>query len=72
MPAEWQSYTLDYRYGDTLYHIDISQTFIASGASTQRLSLDGVEQDEESIALVDDGSTHRVEVILSTVASAAP
>jgi cellobiose phosphorylase len=69
MPAEWQSYTLDYRYGDTVYHIDISQTLIASGASTQRLSLDGVAQDEQSIALVDDGSTHRVEVSLSTVAS---
>jgi cellobiose phosphorylase len=70
MPAEWQSYTLDYRYGDTVYHIDISQTLIASGASTQRLSLDGVEQDEQSIALVNDGSTHRVEVALSTVAPA--
>ena len=69
MPAEWQSYTLDYRYGDTVYHIDISQTLIASGASTQRLSLDGVAQDEQSIALVDDGSTHRVEVSLFTVAS---
>ncbi|WP_372610686.1 hypothetical protein [Halomonas sp.] len=68
MPAEWQTYTLDYRYGDTVYHIDISQTLIASGTSTQRLSLDGVAQDKGELALVDDGRTHSVEVSLFTVA----
>lgn len=69
IPAEWPGYTLDYRYGGTVYHIEVTQTLIATGASTQRLSLDGVVQGEEGIALVDDDVAHRVEVTLHTAAA---
>jgi cellobiose phosphorylase len=67
IPAEWHGYSLDYRYGDTAYHIEVTQTLIATGTSTQRLSLDGVMQAEEDIALVDDGIAHKIEVTLCTI-----
>jgi cyclic beta-1,2-glucan synthetase len=67
VPAEWRRYALDYRYGATVYHIEVTQTLIAAGASTQRLSLDGVMQSEAEIALVDDGQAHAVAVSLRTV-----
>ena len=70
IPAEWGRYALDYRYGATVYHIEVTQTLIAAGASAQRMWLDGVAQDEASIALVDDGQAHTVEVVLRTVAAA--
>lgn len=68
IPVEWPGYTLDYRYGSTVYHIEVTQTLIATGASTLQLSLDGIVQDEEGIALTDDDVTHKVEVTLHTIA----
>ncbi|MGN8200087.1 GH36-type glycosyl hydrolase domain-containing protein [Salinisphaera sp. RV14] len=67
IPDEWRSYALDYSYGATVYHIEVTQTLIAAGASTQRLLLDGVEQGAAGVALVDDSQAHTVEVSLRTV-----
>jgi cellobiose phosphorylase len=70
IPAEWQSYSIDYHYGDTLYHIEVTQALVAVGASTRRLSMDGVVQDKKGIKLLDDGQPHRVELTLLTVEAA--
>ena len=57
LPAEWNEYTLHYRYRNTLYHIRVVKM---SERATQvhRVVLDGIEQHDRSIHLVDDGKEH--------------
>ena len=73
IPVEWPGYALDYRFGETVYHIEVTQTVVESGASSRKLSLDGVVQNgKEGIALVDDGEPHKVEIVLFTSADDEP
>ncbi|MGH8675115.1 MAG: GH36-type glycosyl hydrolase domain-containing protein, partial [Burkholderiales bacterium] len=62
LPAEWQGFNLRYRYGDTVYRIAV----LNAGAESDetRATVDGVEQGEHAIALVDDRREHSVEVRL--------
>jgi cellobiose phosphorylase len=46
---------LHYRYRETVYHIRVTQ-----GESA--ITVDGVEQREQTIALVNDHSEHHVEI----------
>jgi cyclic beta-1,2-glucan synthetase len=62
IPADWTTYAVDYRYGDTTYHITVVQGRTSKGEST--LSVDGEAQSELAIALVDDGAPHVVEMRL--------
>jgi cellobiose phosphorylase len=57
LPAEWNEYTLHYRYRNTFYHIRVVKM---SERATQvhRVVLDGIEQHDRSIHLVDDGKEH--------------
>jgi len=59
LPPGWQSFSLRYRYRETPYAITVRQT--GKGAWV-RVVLDGVEQDEGSIRLVDDRQPHEAEV----------
>lgn len=61
-PAAWPGCTIHYRFGETAYRIDVVR---ALEGEPPRLSLDGMEQADGVIALVDDGEAHRVEVRLS-------
>jgi cellobiose phosphorylase len=61
LPAEWSEYTLHYRYRNTLYHIRVVMTGEAS-TQVKRVVLDGVEQADKSIHLVDDGREHQAVV----------
>jgi cyclic beta-1,2-glucan synthetase len=63
VPADWQSYVVHYRYGNTMYHITFSQQ---PGPMT--VSLDGAAQADHSVTMVDDGIGH---VVLVSLASAA-
>jgi cellobiose phosphorylase len=56
IPAYWPGYRLQYRHGESLYLIEVVQT--ADGPAT--LTLDGVEQSDLYIPLVDDRSVHNV------------
>ena len=49
-----------YRYRETLYHITVLQTRSDSGESS--VTIDGVEQHDKAISLVDDRKEHTVEV----------
>jgi cellobiose phosphorylase len=60
LPADWKTYQIHYRYRETVYHITILQTHAAKGEIA--VTVDGVEQDDDSIPLVDDRKEHRVEV----------
>ncbi len=60
LPANWSSWKLHYRYRETFYHI----TFLRSGPSDHVTSVivDGIEQEEKTLQLVDDRIEHSVEV----------
>jgi len=61
IPADWPNYTINYRAGETLYRIEITQNENAKN----ELRLDGVLQPENSFPVVDDGQEHLVEMGMS-------
>jgi len=62
LPAEWKGFTLHYRYRDTFYHITVVQIGDEHGETS--VTVDGVEQQDKAIQLVDDRQDHKVEVHL--------
>ena len=60
LPANWESFKLHYRYRETVYHITVLQTRAADGGT--RVTVDGVEQREKAVTLVNDRLEHIVEV----------
>ena len=60
LPADWEGFTMHYRYRETVYHIAVLQT--PAGKDEMRVSVDGIEQQDKAIPLVDDQKEHRVEV----------
>ena len=60
LPATWESITIDYRYGETIYHITIVQFLRANAAMT--VTVDGIAQPDGAVSLVDDGLEHLVAV----------
>lgn len=58
LPKDWPGYSVDYRFGQTLYRIEVIQI----AEKTGKITLDGVDLDGEGIPLVDDGRERRVEV----------
>ncbi|MFH1260011.1 MAG: glucoamylase family protein [Elusimicrobiota bacterium] len=67
LPEDWPSFRLHYRYRETFYHITIRR----SGPQDQVVSVavDGTEQPDKSIPLVDDRVEHSAEVIIGGEAS---
>jgi cyclic beta-1,2-glucan synthetase len=60
LPAEWETFKVNYRFRATPYRITVLQT---SGAdNTMNVTVDGVTQRDAFIALVDDRREHVVEV----------
>ena len=60
LPADWEGFKMHYRYRETVYHIDVVQKPIEN--SGMRVSVDGIEQPDQTIPLVDDHKEHQVEV----------
>jgi cellobiose phosphorylase len=59
LPKEWDVFKVHYRYRETIYHITVRQMRDNSAAS---VTVDGVEQGDKTISLVDDRQEHAVEV----------
>jgi cellobiose phosphorylase len=59
LPEEWDAFTVHYRYRETVYHVTVRQTRDNSEAG---VIIDGVEQSDKTISLVDDRQEHSVEV----------
>ena len=59
LPDEWRSFKLHYRYRNTFYHITIKNN---AGRNATRVTLDGVEQLDKAIHLVDDRQEHFADV----------
>ena len=60
LPAEWEGFKIHYRYRETVYHIAVLQTPAENGE--MRVTVDGVEQHDKTIPLVDDHKEHGAEV----------
>jgi len=60
VPADWEAFKVHYRYRETLYHIAVLQTRAGNGEMS--VTVDGVEQHDQTIPLVDDRQEHSVEV----------
>jgi len=62
LPDSWKSFKIHYRYRETLYHITIRKN---GGQTVTRLVLDGQEQVDKTIPLVDDRQEHNADVDMS-------
>lgn len=60
LPADWETFKVHYRYRETIYHITVLQTRAGNGEMS--VTVDGVEQYDKAIPLVDDHREHSVEV----------
>jgi len=58
---EWSEYTVHYRYRNTFYHIRVTKTG-RDAREAGRIVIDGVEQTDKLIHLVDDGRERSVTV----------
>jgi cellobiose phosphorylase len=63
IPADWETYTVRYRYGAATYQIRVENPDGVNGGVRQVI-VDGEEQPERSIPLIDDGAEHDVRVVL--------
>ncbi|MCL5021892.1 MAG: cyclic beta 1-2 glucan synthetase [Nitrospirae bacterium] len=59
LPGEWESFKVHYRYRETVYHITLLQT---NNGSTVSVTVDGIEQPDDTIPLLDDHREHSVQV----------
>jgi cellobiose phosphorylase len=66
VPEDWKSFTVSYRYKHTNYGIEVIQTRLDGAAY---LMVDGVEQADGAIHLIDDRAEHKVKVNLKQKAS---
>jgi cellobiose phosphorylase len=64
IPADWEIYKVHYRYRETIYHITVRQTPASNNKMIGETSvtIDSVEQHDNTIPLVDDRQEHSVEV----------
>jgi cellobiose phosphorylase len=63
LPRAWESLKLHYRYRDTFYHITVKRAG-AIAAPASRVIVDGKEQPDAAIQLVDDRREHFVEIAI--------
>jgi cyclic beta-1,2-glucan synthetase len=61
--SDWPGYQVTYRYGDTLYHIEVyNPEGVYSGVKS--VTLDGEQQPGSEIQLVQDGGKHEIRIEL--------
>jgi cellobiose phosphorylase len=65
LPADWEGFTVHYRYRETIYHIKVMQGHAGKGAT--RVTVDGVEQQGTFVPLADDHNEHTVEVVVAPI-----
>ncbi|MEJ7587604.1 MAG: glucoamylase family protein [Ferruginibacter sp.] len=63
VPPEWGSVKITYRYENAVYNIEYLQS-VNEGTPGLKVFLEGIEQTADSILLIGDGLTHKVEVKL--------
>jgi cellobiose phosphorylase len=63
VPKMWETYQIDYQFGNTTYHIEVKNQQ-KQDSSVQQIMIDDKILDGEKISLLDDGKQHEVIVIL--------
>ena len=59
IPKEWEFFKVHYRYRNTVYHIVVTQK---DSVAEMMVTVDGVEQEDKMITLIDDAVDHQVQV----------
>ncbi|HSF21716.1 MAG TPA: cyclic beta 1-2 glucan synthetase, partial [Burkholderiales bacterium] len=62
VPADWDAFKVHYRYRETVYHIAVLNARAGNGEMS--VTVDGVDQHDKAIPLVNDRQEHSVEVRL--------
>ncbi len=64
LPEDWESFKVHYRYRETSYHISVRHItgLQSEEGSVAGVIVDGVEQPEAAVTLLDDHQEHSVEV----------
>ena len=70
LPADWETFKIRYRFRETHYHICVVQ--LQAADSTIEVTVDGVEQRDGAVSLVDDRLEHVVEVRVRRDLSSQP
>ncbi len=68
IPADWKTYTINYRFGDTQYRIKVIQTVMSDVETSIKITLDNIDVGDQGIPLVDDHHEHAVTVLVLTSA----
>jgi cyclic beta-1,2-glucan synthetase len=66
IPASWPEYAISWRFGRSRYEISVTNPE-GRCRGIEAAELDGVAVDPRAIALIDDGRTHEVRVVLGDV-----
>ncbi len=64
LPADWSTYAMHYRYRDTMYRIEVTQSSVLGAKGN--VKLDGIEQMDGTIPLLDDKHQHTVAILVLT------
>ncbi|MDP1697541.1 MAG: glucoamylase family protein [Xanthomonadaceae bacterium] len=64
LPDAWPGFSLAYRFGETVYRIEVTQLAASDAGVHSRTSLDGVDVGDQGITLSDDGQAHAVAVAI--------
>jgi cellobiose phosphorylase len=62
IPNEWESFTIHYRYKETVYRIRFIQK--PGIADSKKITLDGVELPSNRVLLIDDQREHTIELMI--------
>jgi cyclic beta-1,2-glucan synthetase len=68
-PTSWSEYTIEYRYGKSVYVIVVRNPDAVSGEGVE-VTVDGSASADGAIRLVDDGARH--EVVVQRVGAGSP
>jgi len=63
IPRFWREFEIQYRHGKTVYRIRVENPHMIN-RGVLSIELDGSAQPNDEIALVDDGLSHEVRVVL--------
>lgn len=63
IPKDWEEYSIRYKYGETIYNINIKNPN-NKNIGVEKVLVDNVIQEDKIIYLVDDNSIHNVEIVM--------
>ncbi|MBS0262857.1 MAG: cyclic beta 1-2 glucan synthetase, partial [Planctomycetes bacterium] len=63
LPPEWPCYTIHYRFYETVYHITIQNG--GDGRTIRHIQVDGADQSDTTLRLIDDRQDHHVTIDLN-------